>query len=191
VKLFLFSILLSFRAHAAEFHVSTVGSDANPGTADKPFATLNRAGNAARQAKWATVFLHGGTYKLDKTLELTPADSGLTIRPFEREKPVLSGGRAITGWRKLDAEPASVTVAAEGKLWIADIPKGRCFHYLYVDGQPLPRAKLHNTHWRKWPTNFSHSAPTKNGQPVTFKNNAILENTPTNGDVEMVCMALE
>ena len=173
---------------AGEFHVAPGGNDANPGTKEQPFATLERARDAARQAKGATILLHGGTFELDKTLELTPADSGLTLRAFENEKPVLSGGRGISGWRKLSPEPAGVADSAKGKLWVADIPKGWCFHYLFVDGKPLPRARLHNTHWRKWPTDFTRGEPTRHGQLVTFKNRSILENTPANGDVEMVCI---
>ncbi len=36
---------------AADFVVATTGSDDNPGTADKPFATLTRARDAVRKLK--------------------------------------------------------------------------------------------------------------------------------------------
>src|SRR5688572_4795254 len=99
---------LAVSASAAEFHVSPQGRDTNAGTAAKPFATLEKARNAARAAKGDRhkVLLHGGTYHLEKTLELSPADSGLVIQAAGKETPVLSGGRAINGWRSLTEEPA-------------------------------------------------------------------------------------
>ena len=173
---------------AAEFVVSPSGHDTAAGSAAHPFATLQKACDAARSQPGSTIWVHGGTYFMDKPLVLKPEDSGLTIRACDKETPVLSGGQPVTGWTKLVDEPGGVTAGAKGKLWTADIPKGWCFHYLYVDGVPMPRAKLHNTYWRKWPTDFTRGKPTKNGQSVTFRNKAILQNIPTNGDVEMVCI---
>jgi hypothetical protein len=176
--------------HAGDFHVSPGGKDTNSGSAAKPFASLEKARDAARLAKDKsnTVLLHAGTYHLEKTLELTPADNGLVIKAAGKEAPVLSGGRTISGWHPLNEESPGVAAAAKGKLWTADIPKGWCFHYLYVNGKSMPRAKLHNGHWRQWPTDFTRGTPTANGQDVTFKNKVILNNIPSNGDVEMVCI---
>lgn len=181
-------MLVSRSANAADIHIATVGSDTNPGSAEKPLASLAKARDAARGKPGSTIWVHPGTYWLDSPVELTPADSGLSIRAHGKSNPVLSGGRPVTGWRKLTEEPAGVAAPAKGKLWSADVPQGWCFHYLYVDGKSMPRAKLHNTHWRKWPTDFSRGKPTANGQDVTFKNKAILQNIPVNGDVEMICI---
>jgi hypothetical protein len=170
-------MLLSHVTRAAEYYLAPDGLDTNAGTKDKPFATLERARDAARQAKGSTVVLRRGVYLLENTFVLTPEDSGTTYRAFENERVSMSGARGITGWKK-DA----------GNRWVADVPKGWCFHYLYVNGQPQPRARLHNTHWRKWPTDFTRGTPTKDGQLVTFKNKAILKDLPSNGDVEMVCI---
>ena len=51
----------------------------------------------------ATVAVGTGTYYLPATLEFTPADSGsasgpITYMAYPSERPVLSGGRRITGW---------------------------------------------------------------------------------------------
>ena len=182
------STLVAAATHAAEYHVATNGSDSNPGTQAEPFATLEQARSAARGQAASKVWLHGGTYRLQKPLVLTPADSGLTIQAYQNETPVLSGGRAVTGWKQLTDEPAGISAAAKGNLWSADIPKGWCFHYLYVDGTPMPRAKLHNTHWRQWPQDFSYGKAAADGQPLTFNNKSILRNIPANGDVEMICI---
>jgi hypothetical protein len=55
----------------ADFHVATTGSDDNPGTADKPFATLARARDAVRRLRSGgppkanvKVLVRGGTYVL-------------------------------------------------------------------------------------------------------------------------------
>ena len=70
-------------------HVAPTGSDANPGTASRPFATLERARDAVRAlkrdgklaARGVTVEVRGGIYELQKPLELTAEDSGSPARP--------------------------------------------------------------------------------------------------------------
>src|SRR5215831_15618157 len=122
------------------FFVATNGDDRWSGTlaavntkrTDGPFATLPRALAAARDAKSkpATIILHGGTYFLRELLVLRPEDSGVTIAAMPGEKPILSGGRRIEGWRE---------VAVDGrKFWAADIPEVRdgkwFFRELWVNG---------------------------------------------------------
>ncbi len=182
-------LVLTCSACAADLYVAPGGSNSAPGTLAKPFATLKAAQDTARDTeKPVTIYLREGSYFPKRTLTLTPADSGLTIRAYKDETPILNGGRAITGWRKLTTEPAGMVPTARGKLWVADIPKGWCFHYLYVDGQATRRARLHNSHWRQWPQNFSYDDPGKDGQKLTFEDKQILANLPSNGDVEMICI---
>lgn len=63
-------------AHAGEFHVSPTGSDANPGTEQKPFATLEKGRDAARSNKGSKVVLAPGAHRRKTTLELDARDSG-------------------------------------------------------------------------------------------------------------------
>jgi len=70
---------------AAEFYVARAGDDANPGTREKPFATLQRAREAIGERKQAgplsepvTVWLRGGVYRLSEPITFTPDDSGGT-----------------------------------------------------------------------------------------------------------------
>jgi hypothetical protein len=107
---FLFvALLLARTAAAAEFWIATNGSDANPGTQAKPFATLERARDAVRQSQGrlqrgeVTVFLRGGDYFRTNALELTAADSGtaqspVTWRAWKDELVRLLGGRPLTGF---------------------------------------------------------------------------------------------
>jgi hypothetical protein len=141
------------RLPAADFFVAPNGNDAwsgksaEPNTAgtDGPFASLTRAQQAVRNLKPrqpVTVHLRGGVYHLEKTLEFTPQDSGtrdcpITYAAYRDEKPVISGGRAITGWRK-----------AEGGQWQTVVPGVRQgqwrFHQLFVNGQRRTRARTPN-----------------------------------------------
>jgi hypothetical protein len=140
----------------ADFFVATNGSDANPGTPEKPFATLARARDAVRQLKAGgalpravTVLVRGGTYLLGETLVFGPDDSGTTEHPvvyaaYPGEKPVLSSGRQITGWKR-----------GEGKRWLAQAPEanggGWRFTQLFVNGKRQTRARLPDTdNWHQW-----------------------------------------
>jgi hypothetical protein len=88
--------LLAFSAFGQPYFVAPAGHDANPGTLDKPFASLQRAQQAVRQ-KAGPVFLRGGTYYLTATLVFTAQDSGTKDAPvifqaYQSERPVISGG---------------------------------------------------------------------------------------------------
>lgn len=131
---------------AASWYVSPSGNDANPGTCERPFATLYRARDAIRELKRdkpieepMTVYLRGGRFSLEKLLEFTPADAGtencpITYCAYAGEKPILSGGRPVTGWRKHDE-----------RIWVADVPwaaKGNDpFTQLFVNGRRRDRAR--------------------------------------------------
>jgi hypothetical protein len=55
-------MLLGLAARAGEYYVATDGNDANAGTIDKPFATVQRAQLAAEPGD--IVYLRGGTYAM-------------------------------------------------------------------------------------------------------------------------------
>jgi hypothetical protein len=91
---------------AQPYFVSPTGTDSNPGTLEKPFATMQRAQQSVRQ-KRGDIVLRGGTYYLSSSLVLTAEDSGtkdtpLVIRNYRDEQPVLSGGRRLNN---LDWQP--------------------------------------------------------------------------------------
>ncbi len=85
--------------NAQPYCVSPTGHDANPGTLEKPFATLHRAQQAVRE-KRGDVYLRGGTYYLGEPLVFTARDSGtkdtpVVFRNYKDEKPVINGGVRI------------------------------------------------------------------------------------------------
>ncbi|MFH0983714.1 MAG: right-handed parallel beta-helix repeat-containing protein [Planctomycetota bacterium] len=128
-----------------DFYVAPDGNDASPGTKDKPFATLERARDAVRTLKKdkpITVFVRGGTYYLKQPLLFGPEDSGtekfsITYAAAPGEKPVLSGGRRITGWKK-----------GENNLWTVELPEVKAgkwyFRQLFVNGRRAVRARSPN-----------------------------------------------
>src|SRR4051794_29214036 len=117
------------RAARAVF-VAPTGNDANAGTpAEQPVRTLGKARDLARAAgAGTTVVLAGGTYQLSQPITLTAADSGITWSAAPGARPVISGGRPVTGWKK------------SGNLWSAPVPAGLKTRQLYVNGVRAQRA---------------------------------------------------
>lgn len=84
--------------------VSPDGDDANPGTRERPLATLDGARKAVRQfagRRPVTVTLRAGTYYLPKTVVFEPEDSGAPGAPIRYQaetgaEVVLSGGMKLT-----------------------------------------------------------------------------------------------
>jgi hypothetical protein len=62
VAAFIIALSLAPHLHAAEFFVAPDGSDSNPGTLDKPFATIQHAQEAVSPGD--TVFIRGGSYSI-------------------------------------------------------------------------------------------------------------------------------
>ncbi|MBO1329741.1 right-handed parallel beta-helix repeat-containing protein [Streptomyces sp. VRA16 Mangrove soil] len=76
------------------------------------------------------VELADGTYQLTKTLTLGADASGVTWAAAPHAHPVLSGGRALTGW----SENTDGT-------WTAKVPEGVTPRQLFVDGVRAVRAR--------------------------------------------------
>ncbi|MFI5139694.1 MAG: right-handed parallel beta-helix repeat-containing protein [Sphingobacteriales bacterium] len=122
-------------------YVSTKGSDINPGTKSKPFASINRALRAARKIP-GTVFirLYGGTYHISNPVVFTSADSRkddgpLTLTSVNREKAIISGG-ALPGrlnWKEY-----------KNGIWQAVIDRDLVFDALLVNGKLQRMARYPN-----------------------------------------------
>ena len=65
-------LLFALDASAAEYYVAPTGADANAGTLEAPFATLQQANDVVKAGD--TVWIRGGTYRI-----VTPANSGAGI----------------------------------------------------------------------------------------------------------------
>lgn len=191
------AVLAAGSASAADFHVSPKGDDTTgDGSPAKPFATLEKARDAVRAYKLAhvaaanTILLHGGEYRLTRPVVFGPEDSGSPEAPFTvcaapGEKPVLTSATPITGWKLADAATPNLATEAQGKVWVADIPKGWRFHALYADGKPMQVARLfkHNN-WHAWSC-FTSIGPVGPGGQLLGVPKGQLDGLPDNGDVEM------
>ncbi len=149
------------------FYVATNGKDSwsgklsqpNKTKTDGPFATLTRSRDAIRELKSqqggtlkqpVTVFIRGGTYFLPETLKFTAEDSGtvdfpITYKGYQNEKPILSGGQRITGWKQVKIDGK--------KLWAAELAEVRegkwFFRQLWVNGNRRSRARYPNKGYLK------------------------------------------
>ena len=133
-----------------EYFVATDGRDANPGTKEQPFATIEAARAALRLLKGShglptggvTVWIRGGDYRLERPIVFQPEDSGTADRPityaaYQDETPFFHGSRSIQNWTK-----------DEHGLWSACLPETApddwYFHQLFVNGQRRTRARTPN-----------------------------------------------
>ncbi len=122
-------------AAATDLYVSPTGLDANPGTREKPLATLAAARDAVRKLKQTgplpeavTVHVATGTYALNQPLEFTQQDSGTATTPItylvQTGSTVrLTGGREIGSWKELvDADVLKqLPKEARGQVYVADL----------------------------------------------------------------------
>lgn len=126
-------------AAAQPYHVAPSGSDANPGTLSRPFATLHHAQEAARR-KPGMVYLHGGTHYLDGPLVFTEADSGTATKPavwtaYPGTTPVISGGRRL---RDLHWKPAT------NGIWSTPVPTDLETEEIFINGERQHLARYPN-----------------------------------------------
>jgi hypothetical protein len=151
---------LPFLAHAADevlIHVAPDGNDAWSGRfarpaadrSDGPLATLAGARDALRKLRAQAppdrplrVRFAEGIYSLTGPVEFGPADSGTAAAPVIYEaapgaKPVITGGRPVTGWQP----------GPDG-VWSTTVPEvkagGWYFEQLWINGRRATRARSPN-----------------------------------------------
>jgi hypothetical protein len=127
----------SFATVRATFYVDPFrGSDANRGThLQAAFQSLSKAKAAVASLDHqgsgdVVVYLRGGTYFLPESLAFGPADSGkqgaeIIYKAYDNEKPVINGGKTITGWTLHDHDR---------NIWQASGGPQDNFRQIYVNG---------------------------------------------------------
>lgn len=134
--------------YSQKIFLSPAGNDNNPGTMEKPLATLRKAADQAREIRKENgkqpveVIALEGEYFMMQPLTLTASDAGTTDAPlvFRSEpgkKAVFRGGITITGFEKVN-----------DNLWKAFIPNvayyDSYFEQLYINGKRAVRARTPN-----------------------------------------------
>lgn len=127
------------------YYVSTSGNDSDPGTREKPFATLQKAVEVVRsdlqskQPSDITVYLHGGVYQLEEPVIFKPEDSGrdnfqVIYKAMPGEEPIMSGGVQVNNWEQ-----------NEQGVWISEVPQAEgmpwIFRELFIEGKRAQRAR--------------------------------------------------
>jgi parallel beta-helix repeat protein len=189
----------SLEAKTLVLNVATNGNDdwsgnlavPAPGRDDGPLASLAAALKTVRAARervpgafdGVTILLRGGTYYLEEPLVLTPDLSGagaqepLLITAYPNEKPVLSGARLLTGWKRVEDKRGQ---------WQTEVPGVRegkwYFRQLFVNGQRKMRARTPNTGYFRIQGDSPQDKPIR----LKFKAGDIKKEWAASGDVDVV-----
>ncbi|MCX7827371.1 MAG: hypothetical protein N2689_17715, partial [Verrucomicrobiae bacterium] len=165
-------VITAFSTQAATLYVAPDGNDAWSGRlqrphharTDGPLASLQGARDAVRRLKATAPLPHPirvvvahGHYALAAPVVFTPEDSGTPEHPIVYEaargaRPVLNGGRLITGWQR----------GADG-VWTAQVPEVKAgtwyFEQLWINGRRATRARSPNRFYHYMPRKISHTGP--------------------------------
>jgi len=130
-------------------YLSPAGNDSNPGTREKPLATLNGARDKIREYRKSNmadqpheIIALEGEYFMFQPLILAAIDGGTKANPLvlkaeEGKKVIFSGGSELARFEKVNE-----------KLWRTFIPQVAYYDYyfeqLYVNGRRAVRAKTPN-----------------------------------------------
>jgi hypothetical protein len=171
--------LLGHVATAVDLHVSPQGNDAWTGTLEKPneaqtdgpLASLTGARDAIRKLQAAgplqqpiRVRIRSGEYAIREPIAFEPQDSGTEQCPIsyvgdQDERPIISGGRQITGWQK------------QGDRWVAQLPEVQAgpwtFAALWVNGERRTRARMPNEDYFYTAGKAPPVTDPKTGQPAS------------------------
>lgn len=160
---------------------------------DGPLATLSAALKTVFAGRkmmpdafdGATIMVRSGTYEFEEPIDLLPGHSGtssenpLLIAAYPGEKPVLSGGRRITGWKPVEGRPG---------VWQAEVPEVRqgkwYFRQFFVNGRPKQRARTPNDGYFRIQGESPQDKPVK----LKFKPGDIKKEWAEDGDVEVVAL---
>lgn len=157
-----------------DLYVAPNGDDGNPGTKEKPFASLERARDAIRRRRQSgasqvpiTVWIRGGEYVRSETFQLQLENSGtseapVAYRAFGTERVHLVGGRRLLpAWfqRLTDrAVRARLETQVRDRVLALDLKSRGITNYgelgslaggmkLFFNGRRLPLARWPNDGW--------------------------------------------
>ncbi len=187
---------LIFSTTAADLHIyvapngndSWSGQDATPAVnaPDGPLATLDAALAKSRawrkandQAATVTIDLRGGVYELAAPIELSALDSKTTIKAFRDEKPIISGGRRLRQWSRVEGKQG------QWQTTVPEVAQGHWhFRQLFVDGKRQQRARTPNEGFFR----IQGASPQDKPVRIHYKPGDIKPEWAKDGDVEVIAM---
>ena len=183
LSLLILVLLTSSFCFGGEWFVAPNGNDSNPGTKEQPFATLEKARDAARVSTDPTntvntvnaVRLAAGVYERTEPFVLDERDSN-TIYLGDGPNTVISGGRSLDGWKKESDD-----------VWYVDLPQedGRDWYFeqLFVNGRRATRARTPNNGFLR-PQDVQQEIPieTRNPQRSSVEQSIM----PQKGDLDFL-----
>ena len=184
----LFLLVTAHSAFAFTIYVAPNGNDAWSGRVAKPEgtngpkATITTALEAARAARRIKpegrieIQLRAGRYQLDSAITIAPTDSNLTLAAYQNERPILSGGRRITEWRKVSDTPARWQAKVPGADWY--------FRSLFINGQRKQRARIPKEGFYRVLGPSSQDKPMR----LKFKLGDIKKEWAARSDVEVIAL---
>lgn len=128
------ALALGTAASAAEFYVAPDGADINPGTKESPFATIQAGVNKLQPGD--TLLVRAGTYRETVTFTRSgTADKPITVKPFNRERVLITGCDPVDGWKQ-----------GEDNIWRAPVSwtLGQGKDQLFHRGQGMREARFPN-----------------------------------------------
>ena len=140
-------------------HVARDGQDSNPGSCDRPLASLAGARNRVRQVKAdgepVTVIFAAGTYRFEKPVTFEKRDSGskgapIMYRSAAGVKVRFTGGRSVTEWHPVTDPGIRRRLSEDGRdhVRVADLRAqgitdfGKLAERGFNRGSPLAEAEL-------------------------------------------------
>lgn len=129
-------VVASLSATAKVYYVATTGSNANPGSLQAPFKTINYALGKANKAG-DTVLVRAGTYRETATFPFSGSPSSpITLMAYNKEKVVISGTDVFDTLKWLPSTLGTGIFQAKYS--------GSFFEQLYFKGKPVIQARWPN-----------------------------------------------
>ncbi len=137
---------INFSSFATDFYISPNGNDINPGTKEKPFATLERAKIAVQNSikkngdSDYTIYIADGFYEIENPVVFKSGyfgeNSKVQVKALKGASPVISGGVVLKDWQKNDAG-----------FWVAELPEKENWNprELFINDKRATRARYPNT----------------------------------------------
>jgi len=140
IFLLMLAVWPAFGAEKKIIYLAPNGTDTNPGTKEKPLASLNGARNLIRALDTEDtihVKITPGDYFMNTPLDLSSQDDTPAIFEGMGDNVTFYGGTPVTNWEKVT-----------DRLWrasISELPTGNfTFEQFYVNGKRATRARTPN-----------------------------------------------